>query len=100
MEETDGLTGRINEFTNLLEQLGDIEAKRRAGLLDDEAYAEQKAKQLAYISALETLAAGEEVDDEAFAEILEEMEAVVAEPTQEEINAANIDYLLMIGGEE
>ena len=61
---------------------------------------ELKAKKFAYTAALERLAASEAVDDEAFAEIMEQMRQVAAEPTQEEINAANIDYLLMIGGEE
>lgn len=100
MEETDGLTSRINEFSNLLSQLGDTDAKRKAGILDGEAYAEQKAQALAYTAALDKLAAGEEVGDKAFKALLKDMKEIVAQPTQEEVNAANIDYLLMIGGEE
>ena len=100
MDEMNGLTSKINEYTNLLGQLGDIDAKRAAGVLSDEDYIEAKARKLAYLAALDRLAAGELVDDEAFEGILEDMRLVASEPTQEEINAANIDYLMMIGGEE
>jgi len=100
MEETDGLTGRINEFENILEQLGDIDAKRKAGVIGESAFYEQKALALACTAALAQLEGGDEVDDEAFAGILEEMRIVAEAPTQEEINAADIAYLLMIGGDE
>jgi hypothetical protein len=100
MEETDGLTTRANIYANLLGQIGDPDAKRKAGVIADEEWAEQKARSLAYTVALERLDAGEDVDDDAFAAILADMQGIVAEPTQEEINAANIDYLLMMGGDE
>lgn len=87
----------INALKNLLEQIGDPVAAHAAGIIDDEGFSEQRARQLAYTSAIASLEAGETVDMET---LLEEMRDVVAQPTQEEINAANIDYLLMIGGEE
>lgn len=99
MDEMSGLTSRINEFSNLLGQIGDIDDQKAAGILDSEEYAEKKARQLAYLKALDALADGDEVDDDAFAVMLAEAEEIVAEPTQEEINAANIDYLLMLEGE-
>lgn len=99
MNEMDGLTSRINEFANLLGQLGDIDDQKAAGLLDADEYAEKKVRQLAYLKALDALADGDEVDDVAFAAMLADAEEIVAQPTQEEINAANIDYLLMLEGE-
>ena len=99
MDEMNGLTPRINEFSNLLGQLGDIDDLKAAGVIDSDEYAEKKAQQIAYLKALDILADGEEVDDEAFDALLAEAEEIVAQPTQEEINAANIDYLLMLEGE-
>ena len=93
-EETQVL---INTYKLLLAQIGDPSAKHAAGAIDEEEFAEQRARQLAYTSAITSLEAGESVDMGA---LLEEMREVVARPTQEQINAANIDYLLMIGGEE
>lgn len=99
MDENMEIVSRQNEFANLLEQLDDIDARLAAGLVDQNAYLELKARKLAYISALDTLAGGEPVDDDAFAALLADMREVAAQPTQEEVNAANIDYLMMIGGE-
>ncbi len=93
----DDTQAEVNALKNLLEQLGDPETAHAVGIIDDEEYAEQRARQLAYTSAIASLEAGETVDMEA---LLDEMREVAAQPTQEEINAANIDYLLMIGGEE
>ena len=42
---------------------------------------------------------GEYIDDAAMGAILDEMREQAAAPTLEEINAANIDYLMMVGGE-
>ena len=100
MDENMEITSRQNEFANLLDQLGDIDAKLAADLVDQDAYLELKARKLAYTSALDTLAGGEPVDDDAFAALLADMRVVAAQPTKEEINAANIDYLLMSGGDE
>ena len=46
-------------------------------------------------------AAGNEtyVEQSAFEELLEQMRETASAPTQEEINTANIDYLMMVGGE-
>lgn len=100
MDETNGITSRINELTNILGQFGDIDAKLKAGIIDQGEYLELKARQLAYTKALDALADGQEVDDDALEALLDEMREVAAQPTQEEINAADIAYLMMIGGEE
>lgn len=97
MEEEARTLSEINGLRNLLGQIGDPVAMRAAGTIDDAEYAERRARQLAFVAAISKLEAGQTVDMDA---LLTEMREVVSQPTQEEINAANIDYLLMIGGEE
>lgn len=97
MDESQETQSEVNALNNLLGQMGDLAAKHSAGTITDEEFAEQRARQLAFAAAIAKHEAGEAVDMEA---LLDEMRDVVAQPTQEEINAANIDYLLMIGGDE
>lgn len=95
--EEDAIQTEINGLKNLLGQIGDPVAKHAAGTIGDEEFAELRARQLAFTAAVDGLSKGEEVSVES---LLEQMRDVVAQPTQEEINAANIDYLLMLGGDE
>ncbi len=95
--QTEETQAEINGLKNLLGQIGDPVAKHTAGTITDEEFAEERARQLAYTAAIASLEAGDSVD---MAALLDDMRDLVAQPTQEEINAANIDYLLMIGGEE
>ena len=95
-ELRDGTLAEVNALRDLLSQVGDPEAAREAGTIDDDAYLDLKAKKLAYTAALDAYAKGETPDVPA---LLKQMQEVVAKPTQTEINTANIDYLLMAGGE-
>lgn len=100
MEEQDYLLQtRINEMTNLIEQIGDVDAKHAAGVLTDEQRIEQKARKRTFIKVLAAAQDGEYIDDKAMGAILDEMREQAAAPSLEEINAANIDYLMMVGGE-
>lgn len=101
MEENYGIATRINEFTNLLSQMYDPDALKAAGCITDEDCIEQKARKMAYTSALDSLTAGNEtyVEQSAFEKLLEQMRKVASAPSQGEVNAANIDYLMMVGGE-
>lgn len=100
MEEQDYLLQtRINEMSNLIEQIGDVDAKYDAGILTDEQRIEQKARKRTFIKVLAAAQDGEYLDDTAMGAILDEMREQAAAPTLEEINAANIDYLMMVGGE-
>jgi hypothetical protein len=100
MEEQDYLLQtRINEMTNLIEQIGDVDAKYDAGILTDEQRIEQKARKRTFIKVLAAAQDGEYIDDKAMGAILDEMREQAAAPSLEEINAANIDYLMMVGGE-
>lgn len=101
MDENYGIVTRINEFTNLLSQMYDADALKAAGCINEADYIEQKARKMAYIAALDSLTSGDEtyVEQSAFEELLEQMREVASAPTQEEINTANIDYLMMVGGE-
>ena len=94
----DGTQAEVNALRNLLSQLGDLDAAHEAGVIDDDAYIEQKAKKLAYTSALAAYANGEVPDLPA---LLEQMREQASQPTQTETNTANIDYLLMtVGGDQ
>ena len=94
---TDPATAEINGLTNLIEQLGDVDALRDSGAIDDTEYAERRAKRLAYTAAIASWHEGTEPDVPA---LLDKMREQVAEPTQVETNAANIDFLLMtVGGD-
>ncbi|WP_276926600.1 MULTISPECIES: hypothetical protein [Coriobacteriia] len=100
MEEQDYLLQtRINEMTNLIEQIGDVDAKYDAGILTDEQRIEQKARKRTFIKVLAAAQDGEYIDDKAMGAILDDMREQAAAPSLEEINAANIDYLMMVGGE-
>lgn len=94
--ESDPAIAEQNALRNLIAQVGDPEAAHEAGTIDDGAYLGLKAKKLAYTAALDAYAKGETPDVPA---LLKQMQKVVAKPTQTEINTANIDYLLMAGGE-
>ena len=94
--EPDPALAEANALRNLLGQVGDPDAAHQAGTIDDDEYAGLKARKLAYTAALDAYAKGETPDVPA---LLKQMQDVVAQPTQTEINTANIDYLLMAGGE-
>ena len=55
---------------------------------------------MAYLTVLAKNEDGDVVTDEEFAEIIVDARTEAAKPTQEEVNAADIAYLMMIGGEE
>lgn len=100
MEEQDYLLQtRINEMTNLIDLIGDIDAKHAAGVITDDQRIEQKARKRTFLKVLAAAQEGEYIDDETMGSILDEMREQAAAPSQEEINAANIDYLMMVGGE-
>lgn len=101
MDETNNqITAQENEMRNLLGQIGDVDAKRAASLIDDDERIELNARRMAYLTVLAKNEAGEVVTDEGLAAILDDARTEAAKPTQEEVNAADIAYLMMIGGEE
>lgn len=90
-ELQDGTMAEVNALRDLLSQIGDPDAAHDAGVIDDDEYAERKARKLAYDS-------GETPDVSA---LLDQMREKVSQPTQTEQNTANIDYLLMtVGGDQ
>lgn len=102
MEENNGIVTRMNEFTNLLSQMYDPDALKAAGCINDEDYIDMKAKKMAYTTALDSLASGDDtyVERNAFEVLLTQMREVASAPTQEEINKDDIAYALMLLGEE
>lgn len=96
--EEDGNQAEVIALNDLLGQIGDPDLAHDAGALTDEGYAEAKAEKLAFTAALAAYAKGEVPDVDA---LLEQMRAQMAEPTQMETVAANVDYLMMtVGGDD
>lgn len=100
MDENNKIESRANECRNIIEQTRDIEAAHAAQAMTEEEFVEAKGRRIACLRALAKCEQGEAVTDEEFAQMIEEAVVEAAEPSQIEINAANIDFLLMMGGEE
>lgn len=100
MDEMDAITARANECRNIIEQTRDIDEARACGAMTPEEYTAAKGRRIACLRVLAACERGEEVTDEAFAQMIEAACAEAALPTQEEQNTADIAYLLMLGGEE
>lgn len=94
--EQDPTIAERNALQDLLAQVGDPESAHMAGAIGDDEYIELKAKKLAFTAALAAYGRGESPDVPA---LLKQMRETAAKPTQTEVNTANIDYLLMAGGE-
>lgn len=90
----DTAAAEANGLADLIGQLGDIDALHDSGTIDDAEYAERRAKRLAYTAAIASWREGTEPDVPALLDKMRER------PTQAEVNAANIDYLMMtVGGD-
>lgn len=98
--EMDAMTSRMNEARNLIEQYRDCAALYEAGAITEEEYYERKGKLTACLRVVEALEKGEEVTDEKFAEMIAEETAKAAEPSVIEQLRADVDFALMLGGEE
>lgn len=97
-ELQDGTMAEVNALRNLLSQIGDPDVARDAGVIDDDEYAERKARKLAYTAALAAYDSGVVPDVQT---LLGQMREQASQPTQTEQNTANIDYLLMtVGGDQ
>lgn len=58
-ELQDGTMAEVNALRDLLSQIGDPDAAHDAGVIDDDEYAERKARKLAYTAALAAYDSGE-----------------------------------------
>lgn len=97
-ELQDDTMAEVNALRDLLSQIGDSDAAHDAGVIDDDEYAERKARKLAYTAAIAAYDSGETPDVLA---LLDQMREQASQPTQTERNTANIDYLLMtVGGDQ
>lgn len=97
-ELQDGTMAEVNALRDLLSQIGDTDAARDAGVIDDDEYAGRKARKLAYTAVLAAYDSGVVPDVQT---LLGQMREKVSQPTQTEQNTADIDYLLMtVGGDQ
>lgn len=87
----------LNE--NVKKYLG-IEQEYNAGIINFETFCTYKGIRNASVRMLNEFENNEFIDEDIYKSIITEETLKAAQPTQEEINAANIDYLLMLGGEK
>ena len=80
-ELQDGTMAEVNALRDLLSQIGDPDAAHASGVIDDDEYAERKARKLAYTAALAAYDTGETPDVSA---LLDQMREQASQPTQTE----------------
>lgn len=99
MDQLEEMEKKRREATNIIEQFRDAEIAYAAGALTDEGYYAAKGRVTASLRVIALLDNGEEVSDEQFASMVEEAVEEAALPSATELLRADVDYLLMVGGD-
>lgn len=99
MDQLEEMEKKRREASNIIEQYRDADVAYAAGALTDEAYYAAKGRVTASLRVIALLDNGEEVDDELFASMVDEAVEEAEQPSEAELLRADVDYLLMIGGE-
>lgn len=100
MEAQDAIQARINEMKQLLSQMGDFETAAEVGVIDQGELRERRARKATYMRVLALSENGEEVADDDVAAIFDEERVKAEEPTVAEQMRGDIDFALMLLGEE
>ena len=100
MEAEDANQARINEMRQLLSQMGDFETAAEVGVINQGELRERRAQKATYMRVLALSESGEEVSDDEIASILDEERIKAEEPTATEQMRGDIDFALMLLGEE
>ena len=97
MEAQDAIQARINEMNQLVSQMGDFETAAEVGVIDQGELRDRRARKATY---MRVLALAEEVSDDDVAAILDEERIKAEEPTPTEQMRGDLDFALMLLGEE
>lgn len=100
MEAQDAIQARINEMNQLLSQMGDFETAAEVGVIDQGELRDRRARKATYMRVLALAESGEEVSDDDVAAILDEERIKAEEPTPTEQMRGDLDFALMLLGEE
>lgn len=100
MEVEDAIQMRINEMRQLLSQMGDFETAAEVGVIDQGELRERRARKATYTRVLALAESGEAVSDDDVAAILDEERVKAEEPTAAEQMRGDLDFALMLLGEE
>lgn len=100
MEAQDAIQARINEMNQLLSQMGDFETAAEVGVIDQGELRDRRARKATYMRVLALAESGEEVSDDDVAAILDEECIKAEEPTPTEQMRGDLDFALMLLGEE
>lgn len=100
VEAQDALQARINEMKQLLSQMGDFETAAEVGVINQGELRELRARKATYTRVLALAESGEEVSDDDVAAILDEERIKAEDPTITEQLRGDLDFALMLLGEE
>lgn len=100
MEVQDAIQDRVNEMKQLLSQMGDFETAAEVGVINQGELREKRARKATYTRVLALSEAGDEVSDAEVAAILDEERIKAEEPTATEQLRGDVDFALMLLGEE
>lgn len=100
MEAQDAIQARINEMNQLLSQMGDFETAAEVGVIGQGELRDRRARKATYMRVLALAESGEEVSDDDVAAILDEERIKAEEPTPTEQMRGDLDFALMLLGEE
>lgn len=100
MEAQDAIQARINEMNQLLSQMGDFETAAEVGVIDQGELRDRRARKATYMRVLALAESGEEVSGDDVAAILDEERIKAEEPTPTEQMRGDLDFALMLLGEE
>lgn len=91
---------RLQEMQAVVSTVKNAEEDYAIGSIDFDEYCHQIGRRIASLKIAKIVENGGWVDDDEYLKMIAEEKAKASLPTQEQINTANIDYLLMIQGEE
>lgn len=99
MDELQDMDSLLNGCRNIVEQFRDAEAMHASGAISDEEYYGRQGRKNAALRAIAAIERGEAVTEEEFLRMVDEAVEEAAEPSDAELLRADVDYLLMVGGD-
>lgn len=100
MDTNELMEARKRECENLVSQFRDAQAMHDKGAISDDEFYDRYGRYNASLRVLAMLDEGTEVTDEEFAQIIAEEIEAAQEPSVLELLRADVDYALMMGGED
>ena len=100
MDELQDMDSLLNGCRNIVEQFRDAEAMHASGAISDEEFYERQGRKNASLRVIAAIEGGSAVTEEEFLQMVEDAIEEAAQPSEAELLRADVDYLLMIGGDQ